>query len=168
MLSHFSHIQLCDPMDHSPPGFSIHGILQAGILEWVAIPSTGVLPDPGIEPASLLSPALAGRFFTTSPYLRSPLHSCTINISTADKTLNKPGSVRPSSLFYRLCPLPISPNFYSYIKTQLRHLENTSTKPANRYHLMNAYSVPGADLWSFLCTRVSLPLHHRTHEGLRD
>ena len=28
---------LCDPVDCSPPGFSIHGILQARILEWVAI-----------------------------------------------------------------------------------------------------------------------------------
>ena len=28
---------LCDPMDYSPPGSSVHGILQAGILEWVAI-----------------------------------------------------------------------------------------------------------------------------------
>ena len=29
---------LCDPMDCSLPGFSVHGILQARILEWVAIP----------------------------------------------------------------------------------------------------------------------------------
>ena len=29
---------LCDPMDHSPPGSSVHGILQARILEWIAIP----------------------------------------------------------------------------------------------------------------------------------
>ena len=28
---------LCDPMDRSPPGSSVHGILQAGILEWGAI-----------------------------------------------------------------------------------------------------------------------------------
>ena len=42
------------------------GILQARILEWVAIPPPGDLPDPGIEPASLRSLALAGRFFTTS------------------------------------------------------------------------------------------------------
>ena len=28
---------LCDPMDHSPPGSSVHGILQARILEWIAI-----------------------------------------------------------------------------------------------------------------------------------
>ena len=30
---------LCDPMDRSPPGSSVHGILQARILEWVAMPS---------------------------------------------------------------------------------------------------------------------------------
>ena len=30
----------CDPMDCSPPGFSLHGILQARILEWVAMPSS--------------------------------------------------------------------------------------------------------------------------------
>ena len=31
-------LTVCDPMDYSPPGFSVHGILQARILEWVAIP----------------------------------------------------------------------------------------------------------------------------------
>ena len=36
MLSHFSCVQLCD---YSPPGSSAHGILQARILEWVAMPS---------------------------------------------------------------------------------------------------------------------------------
>ena len=38
MLSHFSHVQLCDPMNHSPSGSSVRGILQARILEWVAMP----------------------------------------------------------------------------------------------------------------------------------
>ena len=33
-----SHLTLCNPMDCSPPGSSFHGILQARILEWVAIP----------------------------------------------------------------------------------------------------------------------------------
>ena len=41
-----------DYMDYSSPGSSVHGILQAIILEWVAIPSPGDLPDPGIEPRS--------------------------------------------------------------------------------------------------------------------
>ena len=56
---------LPDPMDCSPPGSSVRGILQAKILEWVAISfSKGDLPDQGIEP---VSPALAGEFFTTEP-----------------------------------------------------------------------------------------------------
>ena len=57
---------LCDPMDCSPPGSSVHGILPAGVLEWVAVPSSRGLPHPGTEPASLTSPALAGRLLTTS------------------------------------------------------------------------------------------------------
>ena len=36
----FNHVWLCDPMDFSPPGSSVHGILQARILEWVAMPSS--------------------------------------------------------------------------------------------------------------------------------
>ena len=43
---------LCDPMDCSLPGSSVHGILQVRILDWVAIPFPGNLPDPGIEPGS--------------------------------------------------------------------------------------------------------------------
>ena len=43
---------LCDPMDCSPLGSSAHGILQARILEWLTMPSSGDLPNPGIEPGS--------------------------------------------------------------------------------------------------------------------
>ena len=68
-----------------PPGYSVHGILPTRILEWVAISSlrgssplrgrtciscvscTEDLPRSGIQPASPVSPALAGRFFTTEP-----------------------------------------------------------------------------------------------------
>ena len=59
-----SYPALCDPMDCSPSASSVHGILQASILEWVAIPTPVDLPDPGIK---LTSPALAGGFFTTEP-----------------------------------------------------------------------------------------------------
>ena len=51
---------LCYPLDCSLPGSSVHGILPAKILEWVPIPSPGDLPDPGIKPRSLMSPALVG------------------------------------------------------------------------------------------------------------
>ena len=48
--------QLCptlwDPVDCSPPGSSVHGILQARTLVWVAIPFSGDLPDPEVEPGS--------------------------------------------------------------------------------------------------------------------
>ena len=40
LLSHFSRVQLCDPMDCSPLGSSVHGILQVSVLEWVAMPSS--------------------------------------------------------------------------------------------------------------------------------
>ena len=55
---------LCDPMECSTPGSSVHGVFQARTLEWVAMPCPppGDLLDPGIEP---VSPALIGRFFTT-------------------------------------------------------------------------------------------------------
>ena len=45
-----SHVRLFfDPIDYSPPGASVHGISQAGILEWVASFFSGDLPDSGIE-----------------------------------------------------------------------------------------------------------------------
>ena len=44
---------LCDPMDCSTPGSSVHGILQARILEWVAIPFSRGSSQKGIEPGSL-------------------------------------------------------------------------------------------------------------------
>ena len=59
-----SYLSLYDPMDCSLPGSAIHGMFQARILEWVAIPSPGDPPDPGIEGASLVSLVLAGGFFT--------------------------------------------------------------------------------------------------------
>ena len=65
-------LTLCDAMDCSLPGSSVHGILQARILGGLPCPPPGDLPNPGIEHMSLVSPALAGGFFTTAP----PVHSC--------------------------------------------------------------------------------------------
>ena len=50
---------LCAPMD-----YTVHGILQARILEWVAFPSPGDLPNPGIEPKS---PALQADSLPAEP-----------------------------------------------------------------------------------------------------
>ena len=57
VFSCFSPI-LCDPMDCSLPGSSVHGTSQARILEWFAMPPPGDLPNPGVESASPAIPVL--------------------------------------------------------------------------------------------------------------
>ena len=57
---------LWNPMDHSPPGSSVHGVLQARILEWVAIPFSGRSSLPRDWTLIHTSSALGGRFFTMS------------------------------------------------------------------------------------------------------
>ena len=52
---------LCDPMNCSPPGFSVHGMVQARILEWVAIPLSRGSSQPRDQ--TLVS-CIAGRLFT--------------------------------------------------------------------------------------------------------
>ena len=63
-LSHLSRPTLCDPTDCSPPGSSVRGILQAGKLKWVAMPSSMDLPNAEIQPVSYLS--CVGRAFLTT------------------------------------------------------------------------------------------------------
>ena len=53
---------LCNPTDCNLPGSSVYGILQAKLLEWVAIPSSRGSSHQGIEPTSLKSPASAVGF----------------------------------------------------------------------------------------------------------
>ena len=73
---------LCDAMDYSSPGSSVHGIFQARILEWAAVPPPGDPSTPRNESTSLMSPASAGGFFTTSaPCKAFLLHTPAINIS---------------------------------------------------------------------------------------
>ena len=58
---------LCDATDCSPLGSSVHRILQARILGWVATFHSRGLPNQGLNASFLVSPALAGGFFTTEP-----------------------------------------------------------------------------------------------------
>ena len=65
---------LCDPMDCSLTGSSVHGVLQVGILEWVSFPISRNLPDPGIELVSSVFPSLQADSLPLSnqgsPFLR--------------------------------------------------------------------------------------------------
>ena len=68
MCYSLSYVQLCNSMDCSLPGSSVPGILQARILEWVAIPfSRGSSQPRNQTRVSLMSPKLEGGLFTTSP-----------------------------------------------------------------------------------------------------
>ena len=59
-----SYLTLCDPVDCSLPGSSNHGILQARILEWVAVSFSRGTPSPGIKPRS---PTLEADALTSEP-----------------------------------------------------------------------------------------------------
>ena len=70
---------LCDPIGCSPPGFSVHGILQARILEWVAISfSRGIFPTQGSNPGL--------------PHCRQILHHLSHQGSPT-------GAVKPSTIY---------------------------------------------------------------------
>ena len=68
---------LCNPMDHSPTGSTVIGILQARILEWLPCSPPGDLPDPGIEPIPCVS-CITGSFFTAETLGKSKTESCFI------------------------------------------------------------------------------------------
>jgi len=60
---------MSSPMDCSLPGFSVHGVSQARILEWVAISFSRRSSDPGIKPAY---PALQADSLPTEPQGKKP------------------------------------------------------------------------------------------------
>ena len=65
------HLTLCDPKDCSLPGSSVHGILQARILEWVAIPSSRGPSQPRDQTHISGLFYIAGGFFTHQAIKRS-------------------------------------------------------------------------------------------------
>ena len=114
MLVAQSCLTVCNPMDCSPSGSSIHRTLLARTLEWVPFPSPGDLPDPGIKPGLLTlqagslpsesqgkSKSLQGWYFSHEVKTRSVLNS---GHSTSDnyKTLAFSGTLSSTGwLFYK-------------------------------------------------------------------
>ena len=74
---------LCDPMDRSPPGSSVSGILQARILEWVHALLQGALPTQGLNSALF----------------------CVLHWQAGSSPLVPPGKPMLSSVGYLSCPL---------------------------------------------------------------
>ena len=83
------YLTLCDPIDHSLLGSSVHGILQTRILEWVALPSSRGSSQP--RDWTLISCVfyIAGGFFTTSTTWEDIILS-EINQSQKDKCCRIP------------------------------------------------------------------------------
>ena len=93
-----SYPTLCDPTDCSPPGSCVHRIVQARIQEWVAFPSPGYLPDPGIKPRS---PALQADSLPSEPPGKPSLCS----------TIKQNEEIRRSSLLDRSLLVTLYPTF---------------------------------------------------------
>ena len=68
----------CNPMDCSPPGSSVHGLLQARILEWVVIPISTGSSQPAIEPGS---PALQADSFPSELQGNERIEACKVHIT---------------------------------------------------------------------------------------
>ena len=69
---------LCDPMDSSLPGSSVHGVFQARILEWGAIPFPGGSSRPRGRPGS---PALQADSLLSEPQGKKSLFKCFSSLS---------------------------------------------------------------------------------------
>ena len=66
-------LTLCDPINCSPPGSSVHGILQARMLEWVALPSSRGFSQPRGPTHSSWSSCIGGRFIITAEPVGKPV-----------------------------------------------------------------------------------------------
>ena len=115
-------------MDCSPPGSSVHGILQARILEWVAITISRDLPNPGTEPRSpaLQVDSLLSLFSSVQSLSHAQLFvtpwtaACQVSLSiTNSQSLLKLMSIKlvmPSNHLILCCPLLLLPSIFSSIK----------------------------------------------------
>ena len=130
VLSFQSCPTLCDPVDFSLKGPSVRGILQARILKGCPCSPPGDLPHPGTEPMSLVSPALAGGFFTTSITWEAPQVALTLmrlahaGVHTVFAGLDGKLSWGFSRGFRRACPAGCS-----------RHLAVRAGSPPGRISL---------------------------------
>ena len=134
-------------MDSSPSGFSVCGILLARILEWVALPFSRDISHPGIELESLMSPALAGRFFTTSTTWEPP------KSSPKPVTKNRGWGMFLHSLSFRALVL----NCFSWFSPH-KALFFFSTSSSNHYCSPNVHTWLLLSLFSGLCLSTAFSM----------
>ena len=103
-------LTLCDPMDSSPPGSSVQGILQARTGVGCHALHQGIFLTQESKPHLLTSPALAGRFFKASATWEALVYISSVQFSRSDVS----DSLRPHELLHARppCPSP-TPGVYS-------------------------------------------------------
>ena len=141
-------VWLCDPMDGSPPGSSVHGILQARILEWGAISSSGGSSWPRGRTHTSASPALVGRPFTTEPRRKPPL-MCQRFIKPTSMFGIFPPDQWPFSYILNLDKWPHQPctsqarNLRTVTNPVIHHSPSITTLPPNT----GTHGLPGTRGW---------------------
>ena len=155
---------LGNQVGYSPPGSSVQGKSQARILEKVFYCSPtcsppGALSDPGTESVSLMSPELAGRFFTTSAIWEGPFHlsppkfilhsGCFLKLKS-NHTL--PFKICKSVIFFRINHLPnVTRDFL------IKPLVNLSVFPSHIPNALNEQCYLQFPKCAFACTVFLLP-----------
>ena len=91
-------LTFCDPMDYSPPGSSVHGILQARILEFVATPSSRGCSQ--LKNRTWVS-CIGGKFFTPEPPEKPEATVASFNLTLVRVGLRKIVNFNTS------CPVPV-------------------------------------------------------------
>ena len=178
-------LTLCDPID-----YTIHGILQARILEWVAFPPPGDLPNPGIKPRS---PALQADSLPAEPpgkpqwniQFSSVTQSCAtlcnpMNCSTpglpVHHQLTSIESVMPSSHLILCHPLllpPLPPSIRVFSNESTLRIRwpkywsfSFSTSPSNEHQGLISFRMDSLDLLAVQGTLKSLLQHHSSKASI--
>ena len=151
VLSHFSRVQVCDPVDCSPPGSPVPGILQARILECVAMPSSRGSSSPrGWTCGFLHLPALAGGFFTTSATWKAPIIPSHGYYHPNCTCINKAGNC--SSCTAKLGGAHVG--FSSGVLSLVRLVNSEALAPSSFPY---SWAITSTDQWNWQCPILWAP-----------
>ena len=154
-----SHLTLCDAMDYSPPGSSVHGILLAWILEWVAIPSSRESSQPR-DQTHISYVSCTGRWVlyhsATWEALTPPLDYCFKKKKNKTTLSNPPGLINNS--FWGQEPT-VSPFVWQSNKTILFYVTQNCLWDCIRREVK--LSVLNLTVRSMI-TQVSEDIHYQT------
>ena len=178
-------LTLCDPMNYSPPGSSVHGILLARILEWAffPLPSPGNLPDSGISPGYMFSSVQVSCSVVSNSlqphglqHARPPCPSPITNTQSLLKLMSIE-LVMPSNYLILCCPLLLLPSIFPSIRVfsneSILHIRwpkywnfSFSISPSNAYSGLISLRMDSLVLLAVQGTLKSLLQHHSSKTSI--